>query len=566
MGSARVGAETRRRAAAVMVDAVAARAESAEIAMMAAMEAGTDGLYVGVGLERAEGVRVSRPHLDKMHNDVDELGSGMWFGEVPIGPDGEPLITTVPKTDGELRELRAKSIVGSVAGDHEQSECGAGAGGGVARLAGGAGPAGAAGVAGAAAVAREMRCPACRAESPGLGAHVQVLPDSGAGGTMLTSAVGAVWDGDRSQTTSFIDANGRVVPARGGGEFCVALYDAAAGVWRKESYGAGWVNPTAPTVLGSVAVAQTRALGTHYPAGGGAYHQNERGHVYVMSDAVAHGVHQIMAYVLPSRCGLPSGTVVDVTGLPVVSMMGVVDDRPAGANRLRQVSFKAGGDEDGQSKANVLPASRGHRDTSEAVGEPGKCPGRGSGGCGPARGSVAARDSTIPSTPPSEPEGASQVPRTKGGEELALLRRRRVQAMLRRLAFANRLRRVMFEAVRAALAQFWQEVLRRLTGDDGTAVSAMAFVSAMAQTRAQRAAAEAERAREFEAQRGVPREEEAVAREAAEAAEAVRLKAVAVVEREQLRQQKREAEAARLKAKAEAKRTKQELREEQLQF
>ena len=242
---------------------------------------------------------------------------------------------------------------------------------------------------------------------------------------MLTSAVGAVWDGDRSQATSFIDANGKVVPARGGGEFCVALYDAAAGVWRKESYGAGWVNPTAPSVLGSVAVAQTRALGTHYPAGGGAYHQNERGHVYVMSDAVAHGVHQIMAYVLPSRCGLPSGTVVDVAGLPVVSMMGVVDDRPAGANRLRQVSFEAGGDEDGQSKANVLPASRGHRDTSEAFGEPGKCLGRGSGGCGLAGGSVAARDSTIPSTPPSEPEGASQVLRTKSGEERALQKPRR---------------------------------------------------------------------------------------------------------------------------------------------
>ena len=382
MGSARVGAETRRRAAAVMVDAVAARAESAEIAMMAAMEAGADGRHVGVGLERAGGVRVSRPHLDKMHNEVDELGSGMWLGEVPVGPDGEPLITTVPKTDGELRELRAESIVGSVADGHGQSECGAGAGGGVVRLTGGAGSAGAAGVAGAAAVACEKRsgrlCSACRAESPGLGAHVQVLPDSGAGGTMLTSAVGAVWDGDRSQATSFIDANGKVVPARGGGEFCVALYDAAAGVWRKESYGAGWVNPMAPTVLGSVAVAQTRALGTHYPAGGGAYHQNERGHVYVMSDAVAHGVHQIMAYVLPSRCGLPSGTVVDVAGLPVVSMMGVVDDRPAGANRLRQVSFEAGGDEDGQSKANVLPASRGHRDTSEAFGEPGKCLGRGS--------------------------------------------------------------------------------------------------------------------------------------------------------------------------------------------
>ena len=142
MGSVQEGAETRRRAAAVMVDAGAARgAENAEIAMMAAMEAGTDGQHAGVGLARAGGARVSRPHLDMMHNDVDELGSGMWFGEVPIGPDGEPLITTVPKTDGELRELRAKSIVGSVAGDHEQSECGAGAGGGVARLAGGAGPA-----------------------------------------------------------------------------------------------------------------------------------------------------------------------------------------------------------------------------------------------------------------------------------------------------------------------------------------------------------------------------------------------------------------------------------------
>ena len=157
MGSARVGAETRRRAAAVMVDAVAARAESAEIAMMAAMEAGADGRHVGVGLERAGGVRVSRPHLDKMHNEVDELGSGMWLGEVPVGPDGEPLITTVPKTDGELRELRAESIVGSVADGHGQSECGAGAGGGVVRLTGGAGSAGAAGVAGAAAVACEKR-------------------------------------------------------------------------------------------------------------------------------------------------------------------------------------------------------------------------------------------------------------------------------------------------------------------------------------------------------------------------------------------------------------------------
>ena len=170
----------------------------------------------------------------------------------------------MPKTDGELRELRAKSIVGSVAGGPAQSKCGAGAGGGVARLAGGAGSAGAAGVAGAAAVACEKRsgrvCPASRAVPPGLGAHVQVLPDSGAGGTMLTSAVGAVWDGDRSQTTSFVDANGKVVPARGGGEFCVALYDAAAGVWRKESYGAGWVNPTASSVLGSVAVWRRRAL------------------------------------------------------------------------------------------------------------------------------------------------------------------------------------------------------------------------------------------------------------------------------------------------------------------
>ena len=105
----------------------------------------------GVGLLREGGVRVSRPHLDALHTQVDEMGSDMWVGEVPVGPDGEPLVCTVPKTDGELRDLRAESILGGPASDGEPSKCsthgsreggmgegeGAGAGASTVRFAGG---------------------------------------------------------------------------------------------------------------------------------------------------------------------------------------------------------------------------------------------------------------------------------------------------------------------------------------------------------------------------------------------------------------------------------------------
>ena len=216
-----------------------------------------------------------------------------------------------------------------------------------------------------------------------------------------------------------------------------------------------------------------------------------------MSDAVAHGVHQIMAYVLPSRCGLPSGTVVDVAGLPVVSMMGVVDDRPAGANRLRQVSFEADGDEDGQSKANVLPASRGHRDTSEAFGEPGKCLGRGSGGRGLAGGSVAARDSTIPSTPPSEPEGASQVLRTKSGEERVLRPGFDVEGCVRQVKFRVRAEVLRLERLRkrAAMPAWFAVIDVELEKRDVAIMEYLELVDVLAQRRrrARAAAAFAER-------------------------------------------------------------------------
>ena len=50
-----------------------------------------------------------------MYTDVDELGSEVWFGEVPAGPDGEPM----PRSrhglaDATLRGMRAASVCESI--------------------------------------------------------------------------------------------------------------------------------------------------------------------------------------------------------------------------------------------------------------------------------------------------------------------------------------------------------------------------------------------------------------------------------------------------------------------
>ena len=50
-----------------------------------------------------------------MYTDVDELGGEVWFGEVPAGPDGEPM----PRSrhglaDATLRGMRGASVCESI--------------------------------------------------------------------------------------------------------------------------------------------------------------------------------------------------------------------------------------------------------------------------------------------------------------------------------------------------------------------------------------------------------------------------------------------------------------------
>ena len=64
---------------------------AAEAVEMYSVDAATARAAVpDVGLLRGGGRLVSKPHLDAMHTEVDEMGSDVWYGEVPAGPDGEP--------------------------------------------------------------------------------------------------------------------------------------------------------------------------------------------------------------------------------------------------------------------------------------------------------------------------------------------------------------------------------------------------------------------------------------------------------------------------------------------
>ena len=106
-----------------------------------------------------------------MYTDVDELGGDVWFGEVPAGPDGEPMPSTrLGKEDAVLRRMRQESVCM---------------------------PIGAA----TAAAATATESPAKKTEDEARDTREMQkadrkdsgLPDSGAGATMLTKATGAVW-------------------------------------------------------------------------------------------------------------------------------------------------------------------------------------------------------------------------------------------------------------------------------------------------------------------------------------------------------------------------------------
>lgn len=321
--------------------------------------------------------RTGRASLDSTR--VDELGSGLYdaWGR-PLGADGEGLERHPGLRDDVLRGLHRASVAGAAPGlaaDHARHAV---ARGGMARCKDTMRPARPAGrnvdvdqellemLPALGRVKQRMRpaepwggrggwlesdadgvdggmatdergasidCVDAAAMAAAMGtfaAHeFSVLPDSGAGATMLTSEVGMLWDGDRSRTVNFLCANGDLVQAAGGGEFCVALFDDAAGVWRKESYGAGFVSPGATSILGSVKGAQGCGLGTHYPSGGGAYHENADGVKYDMTPE--GGVHMIKAFLLPSRCNLRSGDAVDVSGLPELALMPAAEGSGAGA-------------------------------------------------------------------------------------------------------------------------------------------------------------------------------------------------------------------------------------------
>ena len=299
-----------------------------------------------VGLLRECGKVVSKPHLDHMYREVDEMGSDEWYGEVPCGPDGEPLRREAALSDEERRRRVAMSILeGPVREGGLEDE--------IETLGGGGAPPDGRGQHGTSDTAALMATTGGTVSDGGF----VMLPDSGCGATYLSPAVGGVWDGDRSKVVRFEDAQGGIVEARGGGEFNIGLYDHVAKVWRKESYGPGWCVPLeskSRTTLGSVHGAQARKLGTHYPWSGGAYHENEHGHVYRMmrpgeaggAEGNGGGVAQIRAYLLSSTSTLRSGDVVDVTGLPelVIAVPKAQEAAAQGAYVTVRMNGDGGGD------------------------------------------------------------------------------------------------------------------------------------------------------------------------------------------------------------------------------
>ena len=228
---------------------------------------------------------MARPHADHQYLGVDELGGDAWLGDgtIPAGPHGIELRRSVPKTDAELRRLRAESVCMEIVGPPI------------------------------------VTAAAATAAVGGAETAVQATSDSGAGRHMLTAAAGKIWRPRGRRVIRFETADKSIVEGVGGDVLDAAIMD-ERGVWRKKSLGVGFVVPSAAHTLLSIPTCMTFGLGAHYsPDGEGAWLVDSFGIRYPMR--MIGDTYKIYLHVLPAGSEVVDGAEVEVTGVATSATM-----------------------------------------------------------------------------------------------------------------------------------------------------------------------------------------------------------------------------------------------------
>ena len=198
-----------------------------------------------------------------MYTDVDELGSEVWFGEIPAGPDGEPM----PRSrhglaDATLRGMRAASVCESIGrservvefDEETQKKVEGGR-----RGAKGRGEV----TSGGAAVNRPTSNPAREHAWPSpawVSQAEQAIPDSGAGATLLRGPLGKIWGSKKLEKMYFRVGNDEIVEGVGGEPVDTVMMD-EDGIWRVKRTAPGYVVGAAPYTLLSIPASQPYGLG-----------------------------------------------------------------------------------------------------------------------------------------------------------------------------------------------------------------------------------------------------------------------------------------------------------------
>ena len=286
-----------------------------------------------------------------MYTDVDELGGEVWFGEVPAGPDGEPM----PRSrhglaDATLRGMRAASVCESIgrskrvvefdvetqgkarARDEMQnvlpdgrnrgevSELSERPGKSKVEVEGGRrGAKGRGGVtSGGAAVNRTTSNPAREHAWPSHAWASQVeqaIPDSGAGATMLRGPLGKIWGSKKLERMYFRVGNDEIVEGVGGEPVDTVMMD-EDGIWRVKRTAPGYVVGAAPYTLLSIPASQPYGLGAAYHAVGGAFLTDSQGRRYPMYKLA--DTWRVRMYILPVGHSYEEGEEVDLDGMQAV--------------------------------------------------------------------------------------------------------------------------------------------------------------------------------------------------------------------------------------------------------
>ena len=387
------------------------------------------------------GERVSRVNLDTVRVGEDGDGEVMSDGRLTV-TDGLPGVRRNSLPDKVLSKVREASVPG---GEID------------------------------AAVARRVTS-VCSGGGDVCVETSEAMWDSGCTYTLLSEEDGRFWDGERHLTVRLRGFAGETRRGHGG-SLGYGLMQATDGLWRVECLGPMYVvNGLEANLLGGRGL-QENGLGGSLKPTGGAEMVNRAGVRYTLADAASgSGTYYASYFLLPTEYGREHvGQVVDPEVAPVcgpaaaaartvtvapslsfsdsmlidasaclradapkwfprevlvsrarmneeasedgrASQMARVEEE-AGVVELEETSPTAAADRGAEKEGralteNVFPSGGSPGETSDDSNGPGKSK-RGARGGGRAANSVAARNNTNPSTPPSEPEGEWQAPRTK---------------------------------------------------------------------------------------------------------------------------------------------------------